>query len=50
MKMIKDKVSTVRVNSEIQKLLEKNGWTIQRLLDWAVDQKIKVETKLKVKK
>jgi hypothetical protein len=50
MKMIKDKVSTVRVNSDVQKLLEKNGWTIQQLLDWAIDQKIQVETKLKVKK
>ena len=47
--MNKNTVKTVRVNDKILKLLEAEGWTVQKLFDWAVDQKVKVETTIKLK-
>jgi hypothetical protein len=47
--MNKNTVKSVRVNDKILKLLERKGWTAQKLFDWAISQKVKVETKIKVK-
>lgn len=47
--MNKNTVKSVRVNDKVLRLLEKNGWTAQKLFDWAISQKVKVETKIKVK-
>jgi len=48
--MKKNVCKSVRINSEKMKLLEKHGMTLQQLVDWAIDQKIKEETKLVFKK
>lgn len=47
--MKKNRVKSVRVNDQVLKLLERKGWTAQKLFDWAISQKVKVETKIKVK-
>lgn len=47
--MNKDKVKTIRVNGEILKTLERDGWSVQKLFDWAVNQKVKIETTIKLK-
>ena len=38
----KDRPVSVRVNSLIKIQLESMGWTVQQLLDWAVNLKAKV--------
>lgn len=43
MKFPKNGQTTVRYSKELFEELKKNGWTIQSLLDWAVEQKTKVE-------
>jgi len=48
--MNKNKVKSVRVNDKILKMLERKGWTAQKLFDWAISQKVSVETKIKVKR
>lgn len=48
--MNKNTVKSIRVNDKLMKLLERKGWTAQKLFDWAISQKVEVETKIKVKK
>lgn len=48
--MNKNTVKSVRVNDKILKLLERKGWTAQKLFDWAISQKVQVQTKIKVKR
>ena len=48
--MKKDQVATIRINGEIKRALESEGWTVQSLLDDAISKVVKVETKIKVKK
>lgn len=48
--MTKNICKSVRINGDKLKLLEKNGQTLQQLVDWAVDQKISVQTTIKLKK
>lgn len=48
--MKKDLVKTVRINSEILKVLQREGWTVQKLLDDAINKKVKVRTTVEVKK
>jgi len=47
--MNKNTVKTIRVNDKILKLLKSEGWTAQKLFDWAVQRKVQVETKIKLK-
>lgn len=47
MKAIKDSRQSVRYNSVIYEKLKKQGWTIQKLLDWAIEQNIKIELSAK---
>jgi len=48
--MKKDLSKNIRINSDILKALDKSGWSVQSLLDWAIDQKLKIETKVTVKR
>lgn len=48
--MNKNTVKSVRVNDKILKVLERKGWTAQKLFDWAISQKVQVQTKIKVKR
>jgi hypothetical protein len=43
----KNKVTTVRVNDEIMTMLKKKGWSAQRLIDWAIAQKVTVSYEIK---
>lgn len=43
----KNKVTTVRVNEEIMAMLKKKGWSAQRLIDWAIAQKVTVTYEVK---
>jgi hypothetical protein len=43
----KNTVTTVRVNEEMYTLLKRKGWTAQRLIDWAIEQKLKVTYEIK---
>lgn len=47
--MKKDISKGIRVNGEVMKALEKKGWTAQKLIDWAIGQKVKVKTTIEVK-
>jgi len=44
-KMPKDARQSVRYNSEVYEKLKAKGWTVQSLLDWAIDQHSTTETK-----
>ena len=47
--MKKDVAKGVRVNGEVMKALEKEGWTAQKLIDWAIDRKVRIKTTIEVK-
>ena len=46
----KDARDSVRLNSEVDNALRKAGLSTQKLFDWAVDQRLKMDLKLKVLK
>jgi len=48
--MKKDLVKTVRINSKIAKALEKQGWSVQKLLDDALQKKVKTKVSIQVEK
>jgi predicted DNA binding CopG/RHH family protein len=45
----KDKVTSVRVNSELLERLKKKGVTLQNLVDDAIKQRFSIDTKIKAK-
>lgn len=45
-KMTKDARQSVRYNSIQYEALKRHGWTIQSLLDWAIDEKLNESTSL----
>ena len=45
----KNKRDSVRINKDIDTALRKEGESVQKLLDWAVDQRVKVKTDIKIK-
>ncbi len=47
--MKKDSITSVRFNSEILKALEKEGWTVQKLLDESISTKVDIQIKIIVK-
>lgn len=50
-KYLKDGRQTVRYSSELYDKLKEKGWTIQKLLDWAIEQNIEISApSIKVKK
>lgn len=50
MKLPKDARQTVRYNSDLYVKLKEKGWTVQKLLDWAIAQQSEVTTAITVKK
>ena len=46
----KNKRDSVRINDEVDKKLREQGLSVQKLLDWAIDQRIKMNIKMEVKK
>lgn len=46
----KNKRDSVRVNKDVDAALRKAGLSVQKVLDWALDQRVKVGMKLEVKK
>lgn len=50
MKMPKDARQSVRYSSELYEKLKEGGWTIQKLLDWAIEQQLETKVVIKVKK
>lgn len=49
-KLPKDARQTVRYSSELYEKLKEKGWTIQKLLDWAIEQNTETVVKVNVKK
>lgn len=45
-KIIKDKMVSVRINSEIKKALEEKGLTVQKILDERIEELFKLEHNL----
>lgn len=41
----KDSRGSVRYSVEVMGKLKKEGWTIQKLFDWAIDQNAQIEVK-----
>lgn len=48
--MRKNVVKTIRVNDQVLRLLERNGYTVQELVDEAIAKKVKIKTKIEFKK
>jgi hypothetical protein len=48
MKLPKDKKITLRINSEVKALLEKNGHRLQKLFDEAIFKIVKVNRNLTI--
>lgn len=48
--MKKDLTRSVRINRVILEALEKNGWTLQKLLDDIVERVVEVKTTVRIKK
>lgn len=48
--MIKDKIKSIRINSEIDALIIKSGTSVQKIINAWIKKNIKIETKLGVKK
>lgn len=46
----KNKRDSVRVNKEVDASLRAAGLSVQKVLDWAIDQKVKIDMKMEVKK
>ena len=46
----KNKRDSVRLNTDVDNALRKNGLSVQKLLDWAIDQRVKIGMKIEVKK
>lgn len=46
----KNKRDSVRINKDVDAALRKSGSSVQKLLDWALDQKVKMNMKIEVKK
>lgn len=49
-RLIKDKVLSIRVNTFIKDKLSKEGYTVQSFLDEKLDEKFETVTIIKVKK
>lgn len=49
MKLPKDARQSVRYSSELYGKLKEQGWTIQKLLDWGVDQHVEIDIKARMK-
>ena len=47
--MNKDKITSIRINSEILEKLKKMGYTPQRLIDERINQLLKVEISKRIK-
>lgn len=45
----KDRQDTIRINSKVKEFLKSKGFSVQDLLDYAIESKVKVETGLKLK-
>ena len=45
----KDRQDTIRINSKVKEFLKSKGMSVQDLLDFAIESKVKVETGLKLK-
>ena len=45
----KDKIASIRINSEIFELLKENGYTIQGILDEAIDKIVDIKLKIEIK-
>lgn len=45
----KDRQDTIRINSKVKEFLKSKGFSVQDLLDFAIESKVKVETGLKLK-
>ena len=46
----KNKRDSVRINKDVDGALRKAGSSVQKLLDWAIDQKVKLNMNMQVKK
>lgn len=47
--MPKNKRDSVRINKDVDKALRDSGSSVQKLLDWAIDQRIKIGMDIKIK-
>jgi len=45
----KNKRDSVRVNKDVDKALRDAGSSVQKMLDWAIDKKVKMNMNIKVK-
>lgn len=45
----KNKRDSVRVNDEVDAALRKQGLSVQKLLDWAIDKRVKLNMKMEIK-
>lgn len=45
----KNKRDSVRINKDIDAALRKQGLSVQKLLDWAIDKRTKLGMKLEIK-
>jgi len=46
----KNKRDSVRINKDVDAALRKSGSSVKKLLDWAIDQKVKMKMNMEVKK
>lgn len=45
----KDKRDSVRINTKVDAALRAQGMSTQKLFDWAVDQRVKMNMNMKIK-
>lgn len=45
----KDRQDTIRINSKVKEFLKSKGLSVQDLIDSAINEKIKIDTDLKLK-
>lgn len=45
----KNKRDSVRINTDVDAALRKQGMSVQKLLDWAIDKRVKLNMKMEVK-
>jgi len=46
----KDKRDSIRINTLVDEALREDGLSVQKLLDWAIDQRVNLSLDIKVKK
>lgn len=45
----KNKRDSVRINTDVDAALRKQGLSVQKLLDWAIDKRVKLNMKMEIK-